>query len=173
MPGQVVIDGNNLLHAMHEHAPLPPVGRETLVRIIERWARLREDEVMLVFDGAAPRGELRKQMSSSRITVCFSAPASADDIIVDVVARAKDPALIRVITGDTAIRREARYRRCRHTDVVEFIRELFPPTDVSTPPPPPAGEKPEPGSANPVENWMQLFGYEDDEPFEGFDAMQP
>ena len=43
MPRQVVIDGNNLLYAMREHAPIPNVGRETMVRIIERWAKTHEE----------------------------------------------------------------------------------------------------------------------------------
>ena len=39
----VIIDGNNLLHAMHEHAPIPHVGRETLVKIIERSLEKQAD----------------------------------------------------------------------------------------------------------------------------------
>ena len=50
MDTQVVIDGNNLLHAMHAHAPLPAIGRETLVRIIERWAERVGGEVVVVED---------------------------------------------------------------------------------------------------------------------------
>jgi len=39
MAAHILIDGNNLLHAMHQRAPIPQVGRETMVRVIERWAR--------------------------------------------------------------------------------------------------------------------------------------
>ena len=42
VPEHVIIDGNNLLFAMYEHAPVPNIGRETLVRTVERWARNRE-----------------------------------------------------------------------------------------------------------------------------------
>ncbi len=91
MPRHVIIDGNNMLYAMHAHAPIPSVGRETMVKVIERWARRGTDEVTLVFDGPEPIGGLSRQMASSRITVRFSAPKSADDIIVALIHRARDP----------------------------------------------------------------------------------
>ena len=142
MVERIVIDGNNLLHAMHAHAPIPLVGRETMVKVIERWAREGEAEVTLIFDGAPPRGGLSKQMSSTRIMVCFSSPASADDTIIKIVHQTKDPASLRVVTNDKAISYEARRRRCRHTSPVDFIAELFPPQG-ETRGHPAAAEKPE------------------------------
>ncbi len=173
MPTHVIIDGNNLLHAMHAHAPLPAVGRETLVRVVERWARQGDDSVTLVFDGPVPREGLAKQMTSSRITVRFSAPMTGDDVIVAMVHRAKDPGGVRVVSGDTAIRREARYRRCGHTDVVKFIAELFPSERTSSPAPPTRSEKPGCVSPEDTREWLELFGVDDEtEPFDGHDAMQ-
>ena len=113
MPQHVIIDGNNLLHAMHAHAPLPAIGRETLVKVIERWAGAREDLVTLVFDGPVPRGGLARQMSSGRIAVRFAAPATADDVIVEMIHHASQPTALVVVTGDTAIRHEARLGACR------------------------------------------------------------
>ena len=162
MAEHVVIDGNNLLYAMHEHAPVPAVGRETLVKVIERWARRGDDRVTLVFDGAAPRGGLSKQMSSSRITVRFSVPVTADDVIVDLVQRAEDAPSIRVVTSDTAISHEARLRRSRHTDSVAFVKELFAgPADNGPrfkPASEPAKEKPDEMSPEEVREWLDLFG---------------
>lgn len=174
MPRHVIIDGNNLLYAMHAHAPIPSVGRETMVKVIERWARRGQDEVTLVFDGPQPPGGMSKQMASSRITVRFSAPKSADDIIVALIHRAKDPGSVRVVSSDTAIRHEAHMRRSTCTDSVAFIAELF----SNAAPPPPLGEfaaddKPVAGILTDTDGWLNEFGIDtEDEPFDGFDAMK-
>ncbi len=171
MPEHVIIDGNNLLHAMHAHAPLPAVGRETLVKVVERWAGQRDDQVTLAFDGPVPPEGLAKQMTSGRITVRFSAPMTADDLIVAMIQRAKDPGTVRVVSSDTAIRREARYRRCRHTDAVSFVAELFPDKRASMPTPPIGPEKPDKLSPDEAQEWLDLFGCDGTEPFDGYDAM--
>src|SRR3989304_10235804 len=126
MPEHVIIDGNNLLPAMRGHAPIAAVGRETMVRLIERWSRRSGSSVTLVFDGPTPRGGFREQLSPDGLTVLFSAPATADDLIVAAIGDEKDPTRLRVVTSDTAIRPAAGYRRCRCTDAVSFIGELFP-----------------------------------------------
>lgn len=171
MVERVIIDGNNLLHAMHAEAPLPTIGRETLVKLVERWARRGDDEVTLVFDGAIPREGLARQMASTRIAVRYSAPQTADDVIVAMVHGAKAPGTVRVVTSDTAIRREARHRRCRHTDAVTFIAELLPPEPRPTTTPTTTDEKPQPPSDQQAREWLELFGYDDTEPFDGYDAM--
>jgi len=164
MSGHVVIDGNNLLHAMHAHAPVANVGRETMIKIIERWAKRHGDDVTLVFDGPKPKGGLLKQMSSRRIDVQFAAPQSADDVIIAMVKRAAHPDIVCVVTDDTAIRYEAKQRRCRHTDNVSFVRELFADPDRSAGPSPTASteEKPRSQTRADVEHWLDLFNDADD-----------
>ncbi len=173
MSQHVIIDGNNLLHAMHAHAPLPHVGRETLVRVIDGWARKRDDKVTLVFDGPVPREGLARQMSSGRIDVRFSAPQTADDVIVAMIHATKHPATVRVVSSDTAIAREARYRRCHHLDAVSFVTELF--TVEATPTSAPAANDEKPAEISPEERqeWLERFGLDgsNDEPFDGHDAM--
>ena len=170
----VIIDGNNLLHAMHAHAPIPYVARETMVKIIERWARTGTDNVSLVFDGPTPRGGLAQQMMSARITVTFSAPKSADDVIAMLIHHAPDPSRVRVVSSDTALRHEAKHRRCGHTDAVSFIDELFPRDDRPAPPSsqPDEGEVPDELASKGTKEWLKMFDIEeDDEPFDGFDEM--
>lgn len=176
MPEHVIIDGNNLLHAMHAHAPIPNVGRETLVKVVERWARTGDDQVTLVFDGPVPRQGLAAQMSSPRMAVRFSAPQTADDVIVAEIHQAAKPSHIRIVSSDTAIRREARHRRCRHTDAATFVAELFSSQrnqSADSVQEKPTREKPQTPSAKQTETWMELFGYNDNdiEPFDGADAM--
>ncbi len=171
----VCIDGNNLLHAMHADAPIPNVGRETLVKIIERWAKPIGGEVLLVFDGPQPRSGLALQMASQIVTVRFSEKRSADDVLVDQIHAAKNPERIRIVTSDGAILKEARYRRCQTTQSQEFVAELFPqdnhPTGDKTKPP----EKPNRNTPEETRQWLDTFGFdqEDKEAFDGFDAMKP
>ncbi len=125
MPAHVLIDGNNLLHAMHAQAIGRHIGRETLVRWIERWAEKRSDEITLVFDGPAPNTSLLRQMDSARITVRFAAPKSADDILVEMIQATKTPTAVRLVSGDTAIQYEARFRKCPVTSSLDFSEELL------------------------------------------------
>lgn len=176
MPRHILIDGNNLLYAMHAHAPMPSIGRETMVKVIERWARKGEFQVTLVFDGPEPRGGLAKQMASNHITVRFSSPQTADDIIVDMIKREKNPTSIRVITSDTAIRHEAKYRRCLHTTSVDFVHEIFAPDHTPTNTLPPQEEKPQQLSAAEKQEWLDIFDdgdddNDEDEPFDGYESM--
>ena len=101
----------------------------------------------------------------------FSAPKTADDIIVDLIKRAKHPPLVRVVTGDTAIRYEARCRRCQHTSAVEFVRELFDPGHPSTKTRKPQQEKPQQQTAEEKQEWLDIFDDDDDQSFDGYEAM--
>ena len=170
MVEHVIIDGNNLLHTLREHAPIAAVGRETMVRLIERWRKTSGCEVTLIFDGPAPQGGLHKQLSPEGLRVRFSAPATADDLIVAVIRDEKDPTRLRVVTSDKAIRHAAGYRKCRCTDSVSFISELFPAERASHATRQLPGEKPAEVQPDDAEQWKQAFG-DDDEPFDGFEAM--
>lgn len=157
MADHVIIDGNNLLHAMHDHAPVAHVGRETLVRVVERWAHKTEDRVTLVFDGSMPREGLARQMMSSRITVEFSGPVTADDVIIQMVHRAGKPGTIRVVTADTAIRHEAKRRRCKHTHSAAFVGELYPNQERAQRPVAAPDEKPPDPSPDETQEWLDMF----------------
>jgi hypothetical protein len=171
MPEHVMIDGNNLLFAMQTHAPLPSIGRETLVRRIETWAKQTDDVVSLVFDGPTPSGGLSAQMRSTRIDVRFSGSQSADDVIVTMIHASPYPDRVRVISSDTAILHEGRRRRCRCTECAAFIAEIFPAAD-SEPPTEAREEKPRSISRHESDAWLAEFGIEDDpEPFDGHDAL--
>jgi predicted RNA-binding protein with PIN domain len=164
MGRHVIIDGNNVLYAMHEHAPMPAVGRETLVRVIEKWAQNHTDKVTLVFDGSVPQGGMARQMDSTRIIVKFSAPLSADDVIVKAIHKTGKPAAIRIISSDTAILKEASYRKCRWTDSASFVGEIFAkgeerPTAPEAPPP----EKPQHVSEEESEEWLRTFDLDEED----------
>ncbi len=173
MPEHVIIDGNNLLHCMHEHAPIPHIGRESMVKLIRDWASQVPYTVTLVFDGPMPEGGLAKQMQPAGIRVLFSAPETADDIIVRIVQAAPDPAQLHVVSSDTAIRYEAGLRRCKHSNSLTFIATLFPSTADQRETQVEQPEKPDVVSPQEASEWLDVFGSRDDEdpPFDGNNAM--
>jgi len=158
---------------MHEHAPVPTIGRETLVRIVERWARMGNDDITVIFDGPKPRGGMAIQLASPRIGVQFSAPQSADDIIVAQVKRTRNPGQMRVVSSDTAIQYEAKLRRCQTTDCISFIHELYPPQQNKGSSSTKNAKPSKPLSQN-ADEWLDYFGIDKgkEEPFDGYDAMQ-
>jgi len=157
MATRTIIDGNNLLYAMHEHAPLPAVGRETLVKIVSRWARKTNTDVTIVFDGPPSRWTLGQQVKYKRVALSFAAPRTADDVIIEMIRRVTDPGTILIVSTDTAIRYEARRRRCSCSRSAEFVAELFA-IDVTKPDRTVAPEKPEHPSPEETEKWLDVFG---------------
>ena len=171
MDEHLVIDGNNLLPALRESGALPSPGRETLVRLLERWTKDRAIKVTLVFDGAAPPGPMARQLASTIIDVRFSAPRTADDVIVEMVQREPNPARLRVVSDDGAIRHEAGLHRCRHIGAARFVAELFPGRSTSSASAPRPAEKPDAVTPDEKEHWQRTFGHDEDEPFDGHEAM--
>lgn len=157
MPGEILVDGNNLLHAARDRGFFPLVGRETLVRIIAHWAKQSGTIVTIVFDGPAPASGLARQMAIAGVEVRYSAPRTADDDIVEAVARATRPRELGVVTADRAIRAEATRRKCQCLDITVFLEQLDeawrqrPPSPRPAPPPPSKSPKFDPlsGSTSP------------------------
>lgn len=190
MPPEILVDGNNLLHAARDRGFFPLVGRETLVRIIAHWAKQSGTTVTIVFDGPSPASGLARQMAVAGVEVRYSAPLTADDVIVEAVARASRPRELGVVTADRAIRVEASRRKCQCLDTMDFLQQLdeawrqrpprprsdppapknkppkFDPLAGSAPPPPPT-EKP--GRASPDDPMYELAEEMDDpdDPFLG------
>jgi len=174
MRSQVIIDGNNLLFAMHEHAPGPHIGRVAMAKFIEEWAERSDRDVTLVFDGPRPDGGLGNQMESDRIDVRFSAPETADDIIVRLIHAAGDPTGLHIVSSDKAILYEARLRRCATSDSPAFVQILFDfEPKAAHPQDPPQPEKPTVVSQEDAAELMDLLDEDNGpDPFDGSDAMQ-
>jgi predicted RNA-binding protein with PIN domain len=166
MSKTVLIDGNNVLHALRELGPAGGVGREALVRLVERWAERRAHKVILVFDGPVPMGPYGRQLRSKRVSVRFSRHVTADDVIVDYLEKHGSSGGAEVVTDDRAIRADARRHRCRSVAVTDFIDELYPQPRRQRPPQTAqerrrrrTQEKPDPPTPAETERWLREFGY--------------
>lgn len=174
MQETVIVDGNNLLHAVRMLGPTRGTGREKLLKDIERWAAIHRRNVMLAFDGPAPHGPFAQQMQSQVLEVVFSGQRTADDCIVERIRQAPHPDRLTIVSDDTAIVYEARGRRCRVLSNALFIASLYPP-DAAAPKDKTSGppfEKPKSVSQNERDIWLESFDDgQSNEPFDGFDAM--
>ena len=171
----VLIDGNNLLHAVRQLGPTRPPGREKLARLIEGWAALTHNQVVLVFDGPAPGGPFGKQMQSQAVEIVFSGARTADDCIVERLQQVNNPSRAKVVTDDTAIRYEARSKQCGLVSTTAFIASLFaaPSSTTSSPPSESPSDKPTSPSDAERQAWLDIFDDRSpEEPFDGHEAMQ-
>jgi predicted RNA-binding protein with PIN domain len=169
VPTHYIIDGNNLLYATEEADHASRVGRETLVRRIERWAKRRDVAITIVFDGPTPPPGMGRQLSSQRLAVQFSRDRTADDLIVEMIESASVPTGLHIITSDRAIQHAARYRKCEVTGAREFADSLFKQAD-SRPPQPRESSADRPSTDD--TDWYAQFDVDDEEPpFDGHGAM--
>jgi len=154
----IIIDGNNLLFAMHEHAPIPNVGRETMLRIIEQFAKQTGENVTVIFDGPRPLSGLGEQFRSPSVVVQFSAPQTADDVIVAMIHGSQNSGSLQVVTADRAIAHEARHRRCFVVAPKDFIDQVFArPDSRNEPPATQSREKPTTASKDEAEELLRLI----------------
>jgi predicted RNA-binding protein with PIN domain len=112
-----LIDGSNVLGAMRADRHSDDAKRG-LVKLLAGFARTKRTRVTCIFDGPEPPSFARHLGS---VSVVFSAPRTADEIIV---ARAEGGRGWSVVTSDQAL---AARIRGRHVSVVgshAFLREM-------------------------------------------------
>jgi predicted RNA-binding protein with PIN domain len=154
-----LIDGNNLLHAAASHGPRRSIARDVLCRLVAQWGRDREvDDLTVVFDGPVPPGDLARQIRQPGVTVLFSSPRTADEVIEEVIAGARAPGRITVVTTDRAIQHAVRYRRGRCIDSELFLAQLWQQAESSSAPVPKPPEKPQDLSTTETRGWLADFG---------------
>lgn len=175
MTRRCIIDGNNLLHTVRAYSPVPAGGREALVRRIHQWSTRDGYSTTVVFDGTPPTRGLKRQLAPQGLDVRFSAPRTADDLIVELIHAVPNPGQVLVVTDDKAILYEARLRGCASMANLTFIEKLFPPPSRSPSAPPASpSEKPTDVSPEDLAYWRREFGVPDatDEPSDGLEGMR-
>ena len=169
----LLIDGNNLIHALARVGP--DLGRGSLSKLLAALAEpgrpgpLAGERVCVVFDGAAPRGPMAEQMKYDRLEAVYSAPRTADELILERIAADTAPRRLTVVSSDRELRRAGRRRRCKLAGSEEFADALV---SASARPARPAPDEPPEkrrGCLTPAETqaWMRELGLSEE------DADQP
>lgn len=112
-----LIDGSNLLGVLRLDRHSDQAKRD-LIRRLASFARAKKSRVTCVFDGPEPASFARHLGS---VTVAFSAPRSADDLIVERAAQGKG---WQVVTRDRGLETRIRRRGVRVVPPQEFARQL-------------------------------------------------
>jgi hypothetical protein len=146
----ILLDGNNLLHRL----PKADRTRVEIRRLVLDAARHEKSKLIVVFDGPPP-AEGRAEESLGRVTVLYSAPKSADEVIISRLPRTAAARNWVVITDDRELAR--RVRECGAE--VRRLREW-----QSKRPRPPRRQPAESKlSSHEVEDWQRYFAREPDD----------
>ena len=152
------IDGYNVLHRLRlaEGQELR-LRREALVL----RCQVLSETCWVVFDAREKPVPFRLRRPTSRLTVQFAQDGlSADETIVDRVVRAPDLRHVVVVTDDRELAARCRFRGAEVRGVDAFAKKLLPVKKPAAKP-----DRPQrPLSGGEVKDWMDWFGYGDDEP---------
>jgi predicted RNA-binding protein with PIN domain len=164
----VLVDGYNLLHATREYEEAADWGRQQLCRLLIEWAQRKREEVVVVFDGVAPRGALGEQLHGKGIGVIYSgAGRSADALIAQMIEASSAPRRLLVVSSDRQVQRAARRRRCRHVGSPVFFTGVVRALSTRRASAAEPAEKREGTAPQDVDRWLRQFGYDGkDEPDE-------
>ena len=100
----VIIDGNNLMHAVS-----PTGGRDVVRQQALETVRGEGVTITVVFDGPPRQGSPEIE-HLGRVTVRYSGERSADDLIVDLIPGGKRAAEWVVVTDDRGLGRRVKER---------------------------------------------------------------
>jgi predicted RNA-binding protein with PIN domain len=112
-----LIDGSNVLGAMRvdRHGD---ESKRALVRLLASFARAKKTRVTCIFDGPEPHSFGRHL---GGVTVVFSSPRSADDLIIERAAQGRG---WNVVTSDRGLAARVQRRQVSVVAPLDFIREM-------------------------------------------------
>ena len=151
-----LIDGNNLMFAMRKAGS--DIGRGGLCRLLGDLAQRTGHRVRLVFDGPAPAGPLAEQIRDQRIETTFSAPKTADEVILEAIAADSAPRRLTVVSSDRQLRVAAHRRRCIALRSEEFLIVLEKLTQPRPTRPAEPQEKYRGLAGEETDAWLKEFG---------------
>jgi predicted RNA-binding protein with PIN domain len=161
----VLIDGNNLLFAARDADPERPPSRSTLCLRLGQWARRTGENVTVIFDGPAPRGDVARQIRDPNIMVDYSgAGVSADDALTSTIEGHSAARSLVVVSSDREIARVARRRRARAVRSDDFWAAVQ--RDLARPRRRPLEPKEKRHGLRPAdtERWLRELGLHGDPP---------
>jgi len=124
----IIIDGYNYIlrtekiNFRNEHALWD--ARERFIRQIIAWRGMKNIRVSIVFDGQDLKG-ITKIRRPAGISVRFSkAPQKADPLILEMLAKVKNPYETTLITSDRGLEHLAKNYRCKTSSVEAFRSKI-------------------------------------------------
>lgn len=169
--GMLVIDGNNLMHQPMPQS-LAGLDEAMLSRLL---AHAAWTPAVLMLDGRAG-GDRPRRSGYRGVSLRYAgAGRTADELIIDLVERSTTPRRMEIVTNDRAIQKAVRRRRAKVWNCQAFISELLArlaggPGEPAEPDDvfdddvgPAAGSRTRTLEADDVEDWLETFGFSDED----------
>ncbi|MHC4060756.1 MAG: NYN domain-containing protein [Planctomycetota bacterium] len=121
----VIIDGNNLLWAVHEVGDdSEQTDRLRLCCIVGRYLKLAGETGQIVFDGAGPPDKTAFDNITSLEVFFAGLSAEADEVIEDKIKASTAPRRLTVVSSDRRLRAAARARKAGAVKSETFWNQL-------------------------------------------------
>ena len=158
----VIIDGTNLLWAIHEWNDEREITSEVkLCQTLERYFAQVGDEGEIVFDGAGPSDKSVFD-GVGRLSIAFSGfDSDADTVIEEKVLASTAPRRLTVVSSDRRLRRAAGERKATALKSDLFWGQVLKELARKKPARKEPEEKRDGLTEGETEQWLDIFGLED------------
>jgi predicted RNA-binding protein with PIN domain len=158
----VIIDGTNLLWAIHEaHGEHEVTNEIQLCRTLGRYFAMTSEEGEVVFDGAGPPDKSEFD-AVGRLSVVFSGfHSDADTVIEEKVAASTSPRRLMVVSSDRRLRQAAGARKAATIKSDQFWSQVLSELRRGRRTRKEPEEKVDGLTDGETEQWLGLFGLEE------------
>lgn len=158
----IIIDGTNLLWAIHEaHDEHQATSEIQLCRTLERYFAMASEEGEVVFDGAGPSDKSEFD-AVGRLSVVFSGfRTDADTVIEEKVAASTSPRRLTVVSNDRGLRQAVSTRKASTIKADQFWGQVLSELRRNKPVVKEPEEKRDGLTDGETEQWLDLFGLEE------------
>jgi predicted RNA-binding protein with PIN domain len=159
MGDMTIIDGNNLLWALHDTLDEREITTELeLCRVLSRYFALTGESGVAIFDGAGPadRSEFDKIVNLEIVFAGFH--HDADTVIEEKIKANPSPRRLTVVSSDRRLRRAAAARKAAAVKSEEFWEQVRKELTRKKPRRSEPEEKREGLTAGETDQWLEAFG---------------
>jgi len=157
-----IVDGNNLLWALHERFDEREIASEIdLCRVLSRYFALMAEEGQVVFDGAGParRDDFE---SVSHVEIIFAGfHKDSDSLIEEKIKANTAPRRLTVVSSDRRLRKAAVARKAAAVKSEDFWEEVQKELRRRKPRKKEPQGKQEGLTEGETQQWMDLFGLDE------------
>ena len=157
-----IVDGNNLLWALHERFEEREIATEVeLCRVLGRFFAATAEDGQVVFDGGGPasKGDFD---SVTNVEVVFAGfHKDSDSIIEEKIKANTAPRRLTVVSSDRRLRKAAALRKATAIKSEDFWAEVQKELRRRKPQKKEPMEKNEGLTESETEHWMDLFGLDE------------
>jgi uncharacterized protein len=156
----IIIDGNNLLHAVYKiEEDSISIKDVELCRIIDQYLRLTGQDGQIIFDGIGPRDKSIYE-TLSFLEVFFSgSSADADTVIEGKIKIDSAPKRLTIVSSDRRLRKAAHTRKATAIKSEDFWAEIQKQLSKKRPIPEPKAKR-EGLTELETKQWLDFFGIE-------------